>query len=91
MVSQSYQGLFKEFFAATGAFGIELTRVVLDWLLGHCLTASTLSHDTVPFPTGLPGLSRGPRQPSKSWSRLTPLWSNMELLHLKIVSTVHVV
>lgn len=68
MVSQSHQGLFKEFFVATGTFGIELTRVVLDWLLGHCLTASTLSHDTVPFPTGLPG----PASPEAQGSQANP-------------------
>lgn len=68
MVSQCYQGLFKEFFVATGGFGIELTRVVLDWLLGHCLTASALSHDTVSFPTGLPG----PASPEAQGSRANP-------------------
>lgn len=68
VVSQSYLALFKEFFVATGAFGIQLTRVVLDLLLGHCLTASTLSHDTVPFPTGLPG----PASPEAQGSRANP-------------------
>lgn len=31
-----------------------LTTVVLGWLLGHCLSAGTVSHATAPVPAGLP-------------------------------------
>lgn len=34
---------------------VQLTRVALLWLLGHCLAAGIVSHSTAPVPSGLPG------------------------------------
>lgn len=58
-----------------------LTRVVLGWLLGHCLTASTVSHATAPVPAGLPGPAspedRGRRAKPKATSLLSKqTWSS---------------
>lgn len=71
--------LFLETFTATiyrWASDLWLTRVMLGWLLGHCLTASTVSHATAPVPPGLPGPASPEARARREKPKATSLFSD---------------